>query len=285
MAKRQLWELPKLNYEEEQGEHREVTWLELFFDLFFVVSIAQLAHELSKHPSWLGVANFSLMFVPIWWIWIGYTYYNERFESTGLEYRLFTFLLMLPVIGFAFFGHHGLDKGFSGFAFSYAAARTILIAVWLRATLHVPAFRPTGIRFIIGFTISLVLTLIAALVDNKLFAYSLFGSAMALDVLTPLATAAQQAKLPRLSSSKLPERFGLFIIIVLGEMVVGVVNRLAEIQQLTPMLFLKSALAVAIGLGLWWIYFDFIGRRPPKNGVGSHFVWSYLHLPLLLLHP
>jgi low temperature requirement protein LtrA len=48
------------------------------------------------------------------------------------------------------------------------------------------------------------------------------------------------------------------------------------------LLFLKSSLAVALGFGLWWIYFDFIARRPPKNGVWLHFVWSYLHLPLVM---
>ncbi|MCP4365962.1 MAG: low temperature requirement protein A [Planctomycetes bacterium] len=284
MAKRRLWELPELNYEEERGEHRNVTWLELFFDLFFVASIAQLAHGLGKHPSWGGVAEFSILFIPIWWIWIGYTYYNERFESYGLEQRFFTFLLMLPIIGLAFFGHHGIEKGFSGFVFSYAAARAVLIAVWLRATLYVLAFRPVGIPFIIGCIISLVLTLIAALIDNKLFAYCLFGIAIALDVLTPLATSGKQAKLPRLSTTKLPERFGLFVIVVLGEMVVGVVNGLADVtvEQLSLLLFCETALAVVLGVGLWWIYFDFIGRRPPVKGIALRFAWSYLHLPLVM---
>ncbi|MGB5685840.1 MAG: low temperature requirement protein A, partial [Candidatus Electrothrix sp.] len=165
MARRRLWELPQLNYEEEQGEHRKVTWLDLFFDLFFVVSIAQLAHELSAHPSWRGTAEFALLFIPIWWIWIGYTYYNERFESNGLESRLFTYLLMLPVIGFAFFGHHGIEKGFSGFVVSYAAARILLTILWLRAALHVPAFRPTGTVFVIGFTLSAVIASAAAYIS------------------------------------------------------------------------------------------------------------------------
>ncbi len=278
MAKRQHWELPQLNYKGELGEHRKVTWLELFFDLFFVVSIAQLAHQLIKHPTCIGLLTFAGLFLPVWWIWIGFTYYNERFESNGLENRLFTFLLMLPVIGFAVFSHHGLEVGF---VLSYATARLLLTVLWLRAAYHVSIFRATGIRFAIGFTLSILLSLVAAVVDTPM-RYWIFGAALIIDVLTPLATARHQVKLPRFSSSKLPERFGLFVIIVLGEMVVGVVNGLAKTEHLTVPLFLESVLGVSLGFGLWWVYFDFIARRPPKVGVGWGFAWAYLHLPLVM---
>lgn len=281
MAKRQLWELPELNYKEEQGEHRKVTWLELFFDLFFVVSIAQLAHRLSAHPSWTSMADFVLMFIPVWWVWVGFTYYNERFESNGLENRLATFLVMLTVIGLAVFGHHGPVDGFSGFAFSYAAARLILIMLWLRASFHAPSFRPTGVRLITGFSLSIALTLTAAFVGTPL-GYKLFGMALVIDLLTPFTTARHQKKLPRVSSSKLPERFGLFIIIVLGETIVGVVNGVAGVHHFTAQLFIESALAVALGFNFWWIYFDCIGQSAPKKGPKWMFAWIYMHLPLVL---
>lgn len=281
MARRQLWELPELNYKEEQGEHRKVTWLELFFDLFFVVSIAQLAHRLSGNLSWNSMADFVLMFIPIWWVWVGFTYYNERFESNGLENRLATFLVMLTVIGLAVFGHHGPVDGFSGFACSYAAARFILIMLWLRAAFHVPSFRPTGTLFIIGFSLSVFLTLTAAFVGTP-FGYKLFGMALVIDLLTPFTTARHQKKLPRVSSSKLPERFGLFIIIVLGETIVGVVNGVAGVHHFTAQLFIESAFAVALGFSFWWIYFDCIGQFAPKKGPRWMFAWIYLHLPLVI---
>ena len=281
MSKRTLWERPTLHFEEETAEHRKVTWLELFFDLFFVVSIAQLTHALSEHPFWPGLGSFAALFIPIWWVWIGFTYYNERFESLGLENRVFTFALMVPVIGLAAFAHHGLGETFRGFVLSYAFARIILTALWLRATIHVHEFRPTGLRFVVGFGLSVALTLVAAFADAPM-RYVVFGVALAIDVLTPFTTVAQQAKLPRFSSSKLPERFGLFVIIVLGEMVVGIVNGVAALEDVSRLLFVDAALGVALGLGMWWIYFDFIGRRPPKSGTGWAFAWGYLHLPLVM---
>ncbi len=281
MAKRQIWQIPSLNYQEEQGEHRKVTWLELFFDLFFVVSISQIAHGLGGHFSWNSLVDFTIFFIPTWWIWIGFTYYNERFESDGLENRIITFLLMMPVIGLAVFARHHDDGNFPYFLLSYAAARIIITALWLRATLHVEAFRQTGFKYVIGFSISAAITLISAFISLK-NSYWLFGFALVIDLLTPLTTLQHQAKLPRFSTSKLPERFGLFVIIVLGEMVVGVVNGLAEAHHINHQIFLKASLGIAIGFAFWWVYFDFIARRPPKVGIVWSFAWGYLHLPLVM---
>ena len=46
MEKRRLWQRPRLRTDEEQGLERKATWLELFYDLVFVVVIAELAHTL-----------------------------------------------------------------------------------------------------------------------------------------------------------------------------------------------------------------------------------------------
>jgi low temperature requirement protein LtrA len=281
MSRRRVFEIPSLHFEEERDEHRKVTWLELFFDLFFVVTIAQLTHALSAHPTWIDFFKFVVLFIPVWWVWIGFTYYNERFESGGLENRLFTFGLMIPVIGLAVFGHHGLDVTFRGFVLSYVCARVVITLMWFRATLFVNEFRKAGFRFVIGFSLSIVLATAAAFSGEGL-KYILFGLALAIDVLTPFSTLRMHHDLPRFSSSKLPERFGLFIIIVLGEMVVGIVNGLAELEHFTNPLVIESILGVALGLGMWWIYFDFIGRRPPKEGPGWAFAWGYLHMPLVI---
>jgi low temperature requirement protein LtrA len=75
------------------------------------------------------------------------------------------------------------------------------------------------------------------------------------------------------------ERFGLLIIIVLGETVTGVVNGLTR----TPVdaLTLSVALvAVVAGFGAWWTYFDFAGHRPPRPGRPLTLVWMLAHLPL-----
>ncbi|NJK74427.1 MAG: low temperature requirement protein A [Microcoleus sp. SU_5_6] len=136
MAKRQWWQKPQLRTDEDQNIHRKVSWLELFFDLIFVVVVAELSHYLAKHVSLEGVGSFILLFLPVWWVWIGATYYNERFETEGLENRIFTFLQIIGAAGLAVFVHDGLGKTSIGFALAYVLSRLIITYLWVRGGYH-----------------------------------------------------------------------------------------------------------------------------------------------------
>jgi low temperature requirement protein LtrA len=81
------------------------------------------------------------------------------------------------------------------------------------------------------------------------------------------------------TTPSLIERLGLFVIIVLGEVIVGAVNGLAQLDPLVPSEVMTGLLGVLVAIGLWWIYFDLVSHREP----GSRFtqLWLYLHLPLV----
>ena len=99
----QWWQKPNLRTDEDFNRHRSVTWLELFFDLIFVVVISRLAHNLSGDITVINILIFVFMFIAVFWVWNGSTYYAERFESEGLEIRVFTLLTIIPVAGMAIF--------------------------------------------------------------------------------------------------------------------------------------------------------------------------------------
>jgi len=108
------WQRPQLR--DDGDTPRPVGWVELFFDLVFVVIIAVLAGDLERHLDAAGLVRFLLEFVAIFWAWNGFTYYTERFESAGLENRLFVFLAILAVAGLAIWGADGLGSNYLGFA-------------------------------------------------------------------------------------------------------------------------------------------------------------------------
>lgn len=60
-----LWQPPQLRIGESTQEERHATWLELFFDLVFVVAIAQLAHKLNEDISLSSFFGFVALSVPI----------------------------------------------------------------------------------------------------------------------------------------------------------------------------------------------------------------------------
>jgi len=81
-------------------------------------------------------------------------------------------------------------------------------------------------------------------------------------------------------TDSLVERFGLFTIIVLGEVILGVVTGLSAAGA-DALTIATGSLAMVIGFGFWWIYFDVVGRRLPRPG-GTIWSWMLSHLPIQL---
>src|SRR5882724_9811146 len=108
MARRQLWQVPGLRDDEEHHRHRPVTWIELFLDLFVVVAVSQIAQPLRDAQAWEDVGRFLPQFGLLLWVWVGLTYYQERFETDGIENRVILFALMLGISGMAAYAHDGL---------------------------------------------------------------------------------------------------------------------------------------------------------------------------------
>ena len=281
---RRYWRPAELRHDEEEGRHRPVGWLELFYDLVFVVIIATLATDLTHHLAGQGLLRFGLQFMAVFWVWNAYTYYTERFETDGLENRLFTFLGILTVAGLAVWAPDGLDSNYTAFVGSYLAARGLNIALWLRAGRRERQFLPIAMRFTAGFLFATTI-LTGSLAAEGNLRLVLFGIAVIVEIAAPIFTIRQQDELPPLSRSKWPERFGLFTMIVLGETVADVVHALSTSDAEGhggPAMIGRGVLALAVGFALWWVYFDFIARRPTLPRVAPALAWVYLHLVMLM---
>lgn len=280
MGREHLWQRPTLRLDEEQNKHRSVTWLELFFDLVFVVVFEKLSHDLATNFTLEGLGIFVLLFFAVFWVWNASVYYVERFESEGVEIRFFTFFTMVAVTGLAVYAHDGLSKNYIYFVGAYLLARVINMTMWLRSGVHVPEFMPIAKRFFYGFLLAFALV-IGSLCTNMTLRVLLFSAAILVDIITPFFTMKQQAVLPRISSSKFPERFGLLTIIILGATIVEIINELSNVKLLTWPVIINGLLALYVVFSLWSIYFDFIARRAPKEKITVALFWVYIHLGLL----
>jgi low temperature requirement protein LtrA len=80
-----------------------------------------------------------------------------------------------------------------------------------------------------------------------------------------VATPAQAAAL--IVSDSLTDRFGAFTVIVLGETLTGVVAGLSG-EPVSGIALAVGLVAVVVGFGAWWTYFDFAGGRRAARATG-----------------
>ncbi|MGB7375477.1 MAG: low temperature requirement protein A [Rivularia sp. (in: cyanobacteria)] len=269
--------------EEVAEEHRHATWLELFYDIVYVVAVSQIAHYLHEDSSLKGFLGFVFLFIPVWWAWIGTTFYANRFDSDDIKHRLLTGLQMLAVAALAVNIHHGLGESSTGFAIAYAITRFVLVLEYVRVIKHIPQARGLAKYYCTGFSIAAILWLISAFVPIPI-RFVLWGLGLAVDFITGIsAKRFQIALLPH--PEHLPERFGLFTIIVLGEAIIAVVNGVSE-QKWDTQSAISAVFGFSIAFSLWWIYFENVSgsilSANVDRKVGLIQVWLYGHLPLVI---
>jgi low temperature requirement protein LtrA len=170
------------------------------------------------------------------------------------------------------------------FALAYLAARTILVIMYVRARRHVHETRELVTGYIYGHSAAIGIWVISLAVPADVRPI-LWAIGLAIDFYTPFHLRKIQAKVP-LDVSHLPERFGLFTILVLGESIAAVVAGLSH-QGWDPEPMIAAVLSVLIATSMWWIYFDnlegsVVRRREGQRTAWKPTVWIYSHLPLAI---
>jgi low temperature requirement protein LtrA len=180
----------------------------------------------------------------------------------------------------------GLGNHSAGFALSYAAVRIILVVEYIRAGKNKSFSSATPLirRYTRGFLCAAIVWIISAFIPPP-FRFVLWGIGLAIDFATPITLGRLQAQFaPHISH--LPERMGLFTIIVLGESVLEVVVGVSNTEfDIYSMLIL--GLGLSIPFSLWWLYFDTVDGAPiraarEKGRVGLYSLWLYGHFPLVV---
>ena len=213
-------------------EHRHASWLELFFDLVFVAVVFQVGETLAEHHDAAGYLEFVGVFTIVAWSWMCFTYFANRFDTDDVPQRILMSLAMLAVAGLGVAVGDQSEAWSQRFAIAQVGVHVVLLALYLRARLHVPAARASIDRYLVGFGLGAVVWLASAMVDTPL-RYVLWGAALAIEVATPLLSWGVLARLP-VDREHLRERFGLFTIIVLGEAVLAVVIGTQDARWAAP---------------------------------------------------
>ena len=264
--------MAKLSLRVDDGLHRPVTWLELFFDLAFVISISSLVHLLVQSPDPQGLLNYVAIFIPVWWVWNQFTWFSSHFDNDDLGFRLF---LLSGIVGTLFLtrGLHAYAHGdLAPFIGGYLFLHLCIMLGWLRAHRDVRAYTPY-IRFkLLGSLLGIVFWGIAFFATGT-SQFFLCATGLALQLLMPIFAWMTVKKMISIHQHHLLERHGLFLIILLGECLLLLSRRFSD--HLVPNR--EFLLDLLIIFQVWWIYFDW--KYDPVNlqKTANAFAFNYGH--------
>ncbi len=280
--RRHFWKPPRAHGDVIEG--REVSFLELFYDLVYVVVVAQAAHHLAGGVTWAGVGRFAVVFGLIWLAWINGAVYHDLHGRAEGRTRTYVFLQMGILALLAVFTGEATAGDGPAFAVVYSVFLFLLGWLWYSVRRQDdPALRPATTPYIAGVLVSATVVGASALLPDgaRLAAWALvvFGWLAGITLLDWRSGATRDTSTN--ASESMIERFDLFTIIVLGEVVVGVVNGIADAGR-TPIAVVTGILGLGIGFAYWWSYFDLVGARRVRSKRGAFSRWLVGHLPVTM---
>jgi len=262
-------------------EHRAATPLELFFDLVFVVAIAQAAgqlhHGLAAAHVGEVVLSYFMVFFAIWWAWMNFTWFASAYDTDDVPYRLAVFVQLTGALMLA----AGVPRAFEHADFALMAAgyvvmRLALVSLWLRAARSDPAQRASAHRYALGVTLCQI-GWVAWLFIPPAWALPGFVGLVVAELLVPVW--AERAALSPWHPGHIAERYGLFTIIVLGESILAAsiaIQSAADAGDFTSAVGTIIIGGLLIVFSMWWLYFE----QPVDERLASQstaFIWGYGH--------
>jgi low temperature requirement protein LtrA len=278
--RRSLWQPPRRHG--DQPRERVVGPLELFYDLAVVVLVAQAAHHLAGHLTWPGLGQYAVVFALVWIAWGNGSLHHELHGREDARSRS-TFLLQILVLVAmgAFIPGAGGDRG-AAFAVASAVLFAILTLLWLLAGRgDSPVYRRSSRLFVTGTAACAILLAGTAFLPAgaRVIAWGVLDVAYLAGFAVVLLTDSPEQATALSITDSLIDRFGQFTLIVLGETITGVVTGLAT-RPVSALTLGVGLVAVVVGFGAWWTYFDFAGNRQVRASRPASVQFIFGHLPL-----
>lgn len=274
--------------------NRAATPLELLFDLTFVVAFGAagtlLAHALAEGHVGRGLLAFGLSVFAVCWAWINFTWFASAYDTDDWVFRLLTMVQMGGVIILAL----GLPPAFESITagravdatvmvMGYVVMRVPMVVLWLRAARHDPAHGAACLTYVVTIFVAQVFWCLRLAYDSTVGAWLLSAVVLiVVELAGPVVAEFRFGGTPW-HPHHVAERYGLLVIITLGEVLIGTVAAISPFVNDPEQGWTTDAIALLVAgvvliFGMWWLYF----AKPWAEILHHHreraFFWGYGHM-------
>ena len=284
---------PSLSAARISNETHRVTTFELFFDLVFVFAFTQVTEFMVHEHSWLGVLQGMVILVLLWWSWAPFSWLANqahadeglmRFGLCAVMVAVFMAALAIPE------AFHDLDGGLHGplvLAVTYTAVRVLHLVLYMYAAGNDGPLRRQIGKLTIAAVLGAALVITGALLGGTAQTWFWLAGMVLDTVITFFISRHGNWRIH--SAAHWTERYGLVVILALGESIVAIGVGASQEPVSVPVLA-GAAAGICLSIGLWWLYFDvtaiaaehrFAALRGSARSSAAVEAYTYLHLPLV----
>jgi low temperature requirement protein LtrA len=236
------------------GVGRNASTLELFFDLVYVFAITQVVGVIGRDASFAGLGKGALLLWLLWWAWSTYTWTTNWTGTEGAGPRLFLLLTMGVTLLTAMTIPDAFGEASRWFAATYFVVRILAnVFYWVESASY-PDQRAAFFAFFPLSALAAALVLVGGFLDGP-WLIGFWIAAALFDAVAAVNAARGSDRTWAIDASHFAERNGLFIIVALGESVVGIGLTAAGAPR-DAIHVTAVAISFIIAAGLWWSYFD-----------------------------
>lgn len=232
---KEAFENPKLNNNDNSNIiSRAASPLELFFDLIFVLILANIGHILYE-PTFENISLSIALYLNIYFFWTNITMYFIRFYEATYSLRFGLIIVMIPLLFYAIIDDFSSQSSIIFIAIGFILSRIALISLWhftvfqnkkitnevfkKSVLIDLKAFSFSSFFMVLPLiyprSLILIICLIAAIIFEYMFIFISYRENN---------TILEHEKMPQIDFTLLKERHILFIILIFGEGLVSTIN-------------------------------------------------------------
>ena len=264
-------------------EDRKISWLELFYDLVYVIAISKITHNLSLQLNITGFLDYFYVLGLIYWGWLNGSAHHDLLGANDVRTIFLTIWQMVILSALIVTLNSPAESIYFNTTVVILIMQYYITYLWWSEGIY----DKNSMRLNRYYTV--IYSLVFALIFSTFFLYQpylrmVFYFALILNYLPPYFenSALREKRFEYRLTSSMAERLGLFTIILFGEVILGIINGISKFQNLTFYHWLLFILSVFIVFMLWFIFFKMIEDKKIKKGFINSNIYALLFLPVAM---
>ena len=264
-------------------EDRKISWLELFYDLVYVIAVSKITHNLSLQLTIPGFLDYFYMLGLIYWGWLNGSSHYDILGANDVRTIFLTIWQIVILSALIVTLNSPADRIYFNTTVVILIMQYYITYLWWSEGIYDKNSRRLNRYY------TVIYLLVFALIFSTFFLHQpylriVFYVSLVLNYLPPYFEnkALKERRFEYRLTNSMAERLGLFTIILFGEVILGVINGISGFRNLTFYHWSLFVVSIFIVFTLWFIFFKMIGNKTVKKGFIESNMYAVLFLPVAM---